>query len=198
LFATSPYRVTAAGPAAPLRQGEILATVVRTRVDPTTIGTGELAYGEVEHRLAVILTQDCDLEQDHKVRFPGPQEESDKLIPSVLFGELMTAGELFAPTIARHGRKSKVWDRIQQNNDPRYHFLQKVEPGCDRLNEGLPELAIDFKRFFTVPTDEVYRRIEIGEARRRCLLTSPYLEHLSCRFAFYLSRVGLPTDHFSE
>jgi hypothetical protein len=69
---------------------------------------------------------------------------------------------------------------------------------CDRLQEGLPELAIDFKRYFTVPTDEVYRRIELGEARRRCLLISPYLEHLSSRYAYFLSRIALPVDHASE
>ena len=101
-----------------------------------------------------------------------------------LFGKIKTLG-------------SKHWDRMKQNNDERYHFLEKAGRGCDRLNEELPELAIDFKRYFTVPTDEVYGRIAIGETQRRCVLTSPYLEHLSSRFANYLSRVGLPRPHFS-
>ena len=92
----------------------------------------------------------------------------------------------------------KLWDHIRINKDERYHFLQKVEPPDDALGQGLPELGLDFKRYFTVPTDEVYRRVELSEAQRRCFLASPYLEHLSSRFAFYLSRVALPEDHLSE
>jgi hypothetical protein len=59
-------------------------------------------------------------------------------------------------------------------------------------------MGIDFKRYFTIPADETYRRVELGEAQRRCVLQSPYLEHLSSRFAYYLSRVALPLDHVSE
>jgi hypothetical protein len=59
-------------------------------------------------------------------------------------------------------------------------------------------MAIDFKRYFTLPTDELYLRVERQETRRRCGLKSPYLEHLSARFSCFLSRVALPEDHFSE
>jgi hypothetical protein len=186
------YRVTAPDSTTPLRQGEILTSVIQLRVRLDTVQTANPVFNPIAQPFAVILTQDCDLEQDHQVRSAGKQ--SDKLLPAVLFCEVVTAQE-------QYGRirqiNPKFWDRIKINNDIRYHFLQKVEPGCDRLQEGLPELAIDFKRYFTLPTEEVYRRIELGEAQRRCVLVSPYLEHLSGRFASFLSRVALPEEHLS-
>lgn len=195
--APGPYRVAAPDSASPLRQGEILTNLGQFQLDLATIGTNAIRGDTIRHPFAVILTQDCDLEQDHRVRFPAPQA-SDKLIPSVFFCDIIPAEELFSPIVAKLGKKSKAWERIQQNNDIRYHFLQRVEPGCDRLYEELPELAIDFKRYFTLPTEEVYKRIGLGEAMKRGVLVSPYLEHLSSRFASYLSRVALPEDHFSE
>jgi hypothetical protein len=86
---------------------------------------------------------------------------------------------------------------VKINKHERYHFLQLVEPSCDAQGTGLVELGIDFKRYFTLPTEEVYKRVEIGSAKRRCVLESPYLEHFSTRFAYYLSRVALPQDHAS-
>jgi len=147
----------------------------------------------VHHPLAVILTQDCDLEQDFKAR--QGHVAADKQIPSLLFCEVATAEDLYG--FVKQTNK-KLWDRIRINKDERYHFLQKVEPGDDALGQGLPEMGIDFKRYFTIPTDELYRRVELSEAQRRCILQSPYLEHLSSRFAYYLSRVALPLDHVSE
>ncbi len=189
-----PYRVAAHDAATPLRQGEILSNVQQINLT-TVVGLTERPRLSITtHPYLFILTQDCDLKQDFRVRFPQ-LKESDKLIPNVLFCEVATAEQLFG--IIRQTNK-KLWNRIKINKDERYHFLQKVEPGCDRLNEGLPELAIDFKRCLTLPAEEVYRRIEIGEAKRRRVLSSPYLEHLSSRFAYYLSRVALPEDHISE
>ena len=46
--------------------------------------------------------------------------------------------------------------------------------------------------------EEVYRRIELKMAIRRSIMESPYLEHLSSRFAYYLSRIALPSEHSSD
>ena len=43
-------------------------------------------------------------------------------------------------------------------------------------------MGIDFKRVFTIPTDEVYARLE-AEAQRRCFLEPIYAAQLSDRFA---------------
>lgn len=189
------YRASQVGTGVCLRQGEILSNLIRFRIDLATLGTESVGLTTVIHELAVILTQDCDLEQDFKVR--GTDPLSNKRIPNVLFANV-SAAEALRGTPQTTGIDSKMWKRISQNKDERYHFLQKVTPEADALQQGLPELGMDFKRYFNIPTDEVYKRIEINEAKRRCVLQSPYLEHLSSRFAYFLSRVALPEDHFSE
>jgi hypothetical protein len=92
---------------------------------------------------------------------------------------------------------SATWQRIKINNDPRYHFLQKPRPEDDADSTGLEEFVIDFKRYFTVPSKEVYLQLS-RQVKRRCVLDSPYLEQLTHRFHSYQSRVALDTDHISE
>lgn len=185
-----------------LRQGELITDLAIYRVKPEHVGN-DLPEFEIENQpIVLILTQDCDLDWDFRGRFSQsgvsetvPISTADKLIPCVLFCEVVTAHELFGKVKALG---SKVWDRIKQNNDIRYHFLQRPGPDCDAVGEGLGELAIDFKRYSTVRTDELYRRVTLGTTRRRCILRTPYLENLCHRFAHFLSRVALPEPHFSE
>jgi hypothetical protein len=186
------YRASTIGPGSSLRQGEFLSNVIQFRLDVTTLGTPGISGRPHVHPYAMILTQDCDLDQDFRAR--AQQAAADKIIPNVLFCEVATAEELRGSP----GVNSSIWARIRTNKDERYHFLQKVEAANDAAGQGLPELGIDFKRYFTLQTDEVYRRIELGEALRRCVLVSPYLEHLGSRFAYYLRRIALPQEHLSE
>lgn len=187
-----PYRPSNLGAQSGLRQGEILSNVVRIQVRLPSLGAAEQRIEPVVHSFAVILTQDCDLEQDFKAR--QGQNKPDKLIPNVLFCHVATAEQLRGTM----GITTDIWKRISQNKDERYHFLQKVGDDSEALHQGLPELGLDFKHYFTLPTDELYHRIENGEAKRRCILVSPYLEHLSSRFAHFICRVALPEDHLSE
>jgi len=131
------------------------------------------------------------LDLDFKARFG--QAKEDKLLPNVLFCEVVTAAELKGAA----GMNSSIWGRVQRNKDERYQFLQKVKSAHDAVGQGVPELGIDFKRYFTIPTEEVYAQLK-KTSRRRCRLLSPFLEHLSTRFAYYLCRVALPSDHMSE
>jgi hypothetical protein len=149
--------------------------------------------------IALVLTQACDLDLDFRQRFPSTStsnssQSTDKMIPCVLFCEVVPAEEMFG-RVRQLG--SKIWARIKQNDDPRYQFLQKPGAECDAFGEELTEFAIDFKRYLALPTAEVYKRVALGEARRRCILRSPYLESVCQRFANYLSRIGLPEPHFS-
>lgn len=175
----------------PLRQGEILSDIVYFKLDPKSIESLEIAVIPVHHPYVIVASQDCDLDWDYKARKVTPAP--NKLIPSILFCEVTTAELLRSSGIQRD-----VWGRIKINKDERYQFLQKVDLSEDVLQQGLPELGIDFKRYFTLPADEVYKRIEINEAKRRCRLVSPYLEHFSTRFAYYQFRIALPADHQSE
>lgn len=174
-----------------LRQGEIISDLRKPLVKPGSWADNPIVDLEIQP-YAMLITQDCDLEQDHRARQAGTR--NDKVLPCLLFCEVFSAEELFS----RLERNSKIWNRIKINKDERYHYVQKCEETEDALGKGLPELGIDFKRYFTLNTEEVYQQTEDGVARRRCKLTSPYLEHLSSRFAHYLSRVALPTDHHSD
>jgi len=91
------------------------------------------------------------------------------------------------------GLDSKEWKRFRQNQDPRLHFLRDVPASDDANEQGLPELAIDFRQCFSLATAEAYFVLET--AHRRCRLQQPYAEHLSNRFSWHISRIALPLDH---
>ena len=184
----------------PLRQGELLSGIVHAQRKLDSIGTGlALIIRSVEHPWVIVLSQDCDLDWDFKWRqeqsqLASPQRRpSTKEIPNVLLCEMVEAGDLHA----EWQMGSREWKHLIQNKNERYHFLQKVAMEEDACHEGTPELCIDFKRYFTIPTGELYLQLTL-EARRRCRLNSPYVRHLSSRFYNFQSRVALPEEHFSE
>lgn len=179
-----------------LRQGEIITNLVQVRLNLEELKGGNLLADRIEHPFAIVLTQDCDCIQDHSSRLTS-SGNSTRETPNIVFGEVHTADWM---RDGNNPRKidSDIWKRgVKGNKNERYHFLEAIRAEEDAQNEGLPELTIDFRRYFSIPTDEVYFRIEIGEARRRCRLVSPYLEHLGARFSFFSQRVALPRDHES-
>lgn len=175
----------------PLRQGEILSDLRRFRVEPVTVADEAPGLIEVHYPYAVIITQDCDITQQGR-----PAPGSDPALPCVLLAEVTTARSL------RHGVpkniNSEAWKLVRQNREERYHFSEAVPKEFDAAGEGLEELAIDFKRYLAVPTDELYVLLDKGRARRRCVLNSPYMEHLCFRFGAYLGRIALPRPHHSS
>jgi len=72
--------------------------------------------------------------------------------------------------------------KIKNNDDPRYHYLH-FDPESD-----LPDMIIDFKHFFTVSTDYLYQ----NKVKRVRAIDELYREKISQRFAYYISRIGLP------
>jgi len=176
----------------PLRQGEIVSNLVQVKVNLQSLETGPLCVDAVTHPFAVVMTQDCDLDWDFKARH-GEKPSQHKLVPSVLFCEVHEAATV------RHmeGINSTIWAGIKKNKNARYQFLEKVAAEEDAFGQGLPEMTVDFKRFFTIPTDEAYYRIT-SEARRRCKLVDPYLQHFVQRFYHFQLRIALPEEHHSE
>lgn len=177
-----------------LRQGEIVSDVIQVHVRAESLAqnAADLDLEEKVHPYALILTQDCDLDWDFKARATEPQDQGQenkrqaKLVPNILLCELTTAEDL-RPRLAG----GDVLKRIRNNQDERYHYLPIVSAAEDRVGAGLPELIADFKRVFSIPTDELYLRLGLG-MRRRALLDSPFLQHLSARFGYYCLRVALP------
>jgi hypothetical protein len=175
--------------AGPFRQGEILTDVVQRRRSFQSLALEAPEIEEIGHPYCVIATQDCDLEQDHDARNEDPPA-ADKMIPNILLLQAVRGEEL----IAGLPKGKDILKRVIGNRDDRYHVLEPVAVDSDTLGHGLPALGIDFKRYFTVPTDELYAQLNSG-ARRRTQLNSNYLEHFNQRFAGYLSRVALLREH---
>jgi hypothetical protein len=185
------YQVYERSSDGPLRQGEVLSSLVQAHLNVQSLETQEPVVDFRNHPYAIVITQDCDVIQDHTLRQANPASD---ITPNVLFCEVVSAEDLHS-TVQNSGLRSQDWRNLKQNKLERYQFLERVLPEKDVLEIGLPSLGIDFKRYFTIPTSEVYFRIRSGEAQRRCRLVDPYLQHLSARFFSYQSRVALPADH---
>ncbi len=177
------------------RYSEILSNVSERRVNLKSLTTSSDIEIDVRiHPYAIILTPDCDLDWDFNTRFDAdgkPQSHTEfngKEIPTILLCEVIEAQMLKA----KYDLNSKTWPIVRKNNNQRYHFFSSIEPENDFHEEGLPELAIDFKRYFTIPTAELYWQIESENCKRHSWLSCAYLEHLSHRFGNFISRVALP------
>ncbi len=138
------------------------------------------------HPLAIVISQDCDLDWDFNARREGAAQH--KLVANVLFCEIQPLEEM-RPALRDAGINSELWRRILRNEDARFHILDAVTGEQDAAGEGLPGLGVDFKRFFTLPTDEVYARL-IVEAQRRCVLERVRAIDICHRFAHFHSRVA--------
>ena len=172
-----------------LWQGEILSNLIQIRQALDTVGTNDPPkLNEIAHPLAIVLTQDCDLERDHAGR-SGARATTFQL-PNVLFCEATAAASLRGQVGG-----SDIWKRVVQNKDERYQCIEAVSADLDAAQQGLHAIGVDFTRYFTIPTDEVYKRLDIEQAKRHCRLTTPYAEHLASRFFYFRSRIALPTEH---
>jgi len=94
---------------------------------------------------------------------------------------------------------SKQWQMAQSNQHPRFHCLREGMPDDDLQDRGFPALVVDFKRYFTLGPEELFRRVALapdarGNAQRRSVLVSPYLEDAASRFFNFQSRVALPEE----
>ena len=138
---------------------------------------------------SVVITQDCDLEQDFYNR-KDPSKNTDKYLQSILLCPAYPAATFRE---GKHlndlGQKmqninSDMWRQLKENKLERYHYLT----GWADLQA--PESVVDFKHYFTVPRDIVYTN-----GLNQCYLATIaelFREHFSQRFAQYLSRIGMP------
>jgi hypothetical protein len=181
----------------PLRQGEILTDLRRVVPEPGS-AYGQLKADIIEHRFALVLSQDCDLEQDFSARSQASNAESEhqfaererRRLSCVLFCDAIPIDEL-------RGRinDKRVFDFASKNKNERYQFLRQLEPTEDAQGKGIPGgLGLDFKRYFTLAVEDVYAQISLLK-NRRAVLRTPYAEHLSVRFFEYQFRIALAKEH---
>lgn len=173
-------------------QGDILKNI-NIPVFNDKLQVVKLEYG-------VILSQDCDLNQDFDSRnqISKINDDKDKLalnnkmIPSILICPAYTAEQLRKgthlqtidmPMVKISNSKKTPWKKIIQNETPRYHYLNKSK------EFEIPELVLDFKRYYSLSRDYLY---SIYSECYLISLNELYREDLSNRFHHYNSRVGLP------
>lgn len=165
----------------PLRQGEILEGLVEYQVS----GSGSDDIKRIKHRRCVIMSADCDLEQDYNRRLEGPEVDDPKLVPYALGLDMFEDNEI-RPMVGT----SSVWRLVRQGQHQRYHHFAEGQQGPARL----PALTADFKRFTAFFLEEVYRELSRGGAARVCRVPPVYVHDFVQRFFAYLSRIGLPAE----
>lgn len=202
-------------PAVPLGECELLSELERITLDPTDIGLSE-AFGSIRVTFpyVMIMSQDCDLEWDHtarrhietagippvhgQARRDWDQAHKDARA-KLMEGVLLCVAEEESVVRVSSALPAKQWQFAESNQHERYHFLRAGAAGVDYEGLGFPPLVLDFKRYFTIPGEELSRRAALtgaapGRAQRRAALASPYLEDVASRFFRFQSRVALPDE----
>lgn len=154
---------------------------------------GVVLGNKISYPLVILLTQDCDLEQDFKARMPKDDKEinHDKWLLSVLVVPIYNAEHVFAGNHLEELdmkmgiiNKSKTpGDMLRQNSNPRYHYLQ-----FDETIDIVPSI-IDFKHFFSISKEYLQR---VKSKNYICTINELYREDITQRFAAFLSRLALP------
>ena len=145
--------------------------------------------------LAIVLTQACDLQQDHDARKRVKADNhgnQDKFLISVIVAPIYNFEEFRLGTHldqlglmmeAKGRRERSQCTNIIKNENKRFHYLN-----FDKDVE-IVESVIDFKHYFTVTVNYLY---SIREEKYVCSVESLYRELILQRFANFLSRIGLP------
>lgn len=151
---------------------------------------------------AVVLSQECDLERDfidrnklelEKETKKNTEKEEllkpkyDKMLPTILICPAYPVSKLCrGEHIKNYQMETIDYDKLIRNDRlKRYHYLHPSD------EYPIPELAIDFKHFFSLPRDLIY------ENYKKLYITTfseLFREELSQRFTNYLSRIGLPQN----
>jgi len=154
---------------------------------------GNIEVSKIVFPYVVVLTQDCELQQDynHRKTFKRGKEFQNKMLLSVLVApiyneEHVLLGEHLNElgiTSSPFTESGTAKDYLENNEIPRYHYLDFPE------EIPLAPSIIDFKHYFSVNVE--YLR-KLKKANFICKVSELYREDISQRFANYLSRIGLP------
>lgn len=172
-----------------LKQGDIIRDV--EFLESMSEEDGILELTKISFPFVIVLTQDCDLEQDHKSR-TNEQTTQDKLLLSALVAPLYNAEHVFEGkhlselqiASQRITKRRTPGKDLRHNNNPRYHYLEFSS------KVPLVPLVIDFKHYFAARVTD----LESARAQRLAYSVGPlFREAISQRFAAFLSRIGLPS-----
>jgi hypothetical protein len=162
------------------------------------------SINDTVYTYAIILTQECDLEQDYLNRktiyedqyyrrTKVPEIKHDKYIPMILLAPAYLAESLkdgdhlkdeFKQKMEIYGGKN--WNMILNNDNKRYHYLKT------NVDLNIPDLIIDFKHYFTLSRDVFYEKYL--NSSYLASITILFREELSFRFSNFISRIGIPNN----
>jgi hypothetical protein len=171
-----------------LCQGDILRDVLW--LEHVTEEKGIIEVSRIVFPLAVVLTQDCDLEQDYRFRSESKSTQ-DKWLMSVLMAPLYNVEHVYEGehlsdlgiVMEKVPRGRTPGNFLRINERPRYHYLE--------FEEDVPIVpsVIDFKHYFSATVKYL---TELKPTAYVCSVAPIFREDIAQRFAAYLSRVGLP------
>jgi hypothetical protein len=173
-----------------ISQGDIFTEI--ECIESVTEKRGIITVEKIVFPLVVVLSQDCDLEQDARYRIGMKTASSDdKRLLSVLVAPLYNAEHVFEGVhlsdlnmkMQVFSRKSSRTEALKQNEVPRYHYFEF--PSEIPI---VPQIA-DFKHFFSVNLNYLEA---VRSKSFKCRISELFREDLSQRFASYLARIGLP------
>jgi hypothetical protein len=169
-------------------QGDIIRDV--SYIDTLTESGGILEVSRLEFPLVIVLTQDCELEQEHQMHVQNAGNQ-DKWLVSVLVAPLYNAEHVYRGehlselnlAMQQISRRRTPGQFLRNNEIPRYHYLE--------FAPDVPIVAsvIDFKHYFSVNAESLRARKKSSFV---CMVSPLFREAISHRFASYLSRIGLP------
>lgn len=155
----------------------------------------DVSFDYIEFPYTIVVTQDCDLEQDFNQRKAHETNEAvdhDKYLGTIWLLPAYTADAVLIGTHLKHlGLTMKKIDSdkrkpLKNNQVERFHFLQA---DTSRL---IPALIIDFKHQYTITRAQLYAARTAKPEMSRFRIAELFREDLSARFANFLSRVALP------
>jgi len=175
-----------------VRQGDIFPNVPYYESYTETKGEFELVVYDFPY--VVVLTQDCDLEQNkaarEQVTATSKPIDNDKHLISVIVAPLYNSEHLFSGNhldqlgIVSQRQNAKLKGPITKNQNPRYHYIEFDD------SVVVPNSVVDFKHYFTISVGWLEANID----KRVCGIDPLYRELISQRFSNYLSRIGLPSS----
>lgn len=177
-----------------ISQGDIIKNV--DYIENIKEEEGNLSISLINFPYIIVLTQDCDLDEDFLFR-KNSSSYHDKLLISVLVAPIYNAEQVCRgehlnkidrnmQKIDKESKKGKPTTRyksLTENEIPRYHYLEF--PG----NIDVVNSIIDFKHYFSVNIEYLENKKKEGFV---CQVSELYRERISQRFSSYLSRIGLP------
>ena len=175
-----------------IRQADIFKNI--THVEHWNEEGDKLNITNIIYPYIIVLSQDCDLQQDKKVRSVSID---DKALVSVLVAPLYnfeqfvngehldTLGITIEEKIYKKANGTPRRN-LEHNETPRFHYIKFPK------DVQMADAVVDFKHYFTVNATYLERMIKTN---RVCCLPPVFRERISQRFANFLSRIGLPTPH---